>query len=67
MTKTEFDFDTWVDNLYCHVLDLVGVQLDDDDKEKYREDYNLGQNLADVAYEIALEYNPGLGDGEDGD
>lgn len=67
MTKTEFDFDEWVDNLYCHVLDLVGVQLDNDDREKYREDYDQGKNLADIAYEIAREYDPEFGYEEDGD
>ena len=66
-TKADFDFDTWVDHLYGHVLDLVGVQLDEDDKEKYREDYDLGLNLYDVAYEIALVYCPTLGDEEDDD
>ena len=54
MTKSEFDFDTWFDNLAMMVLDKAGVEFRD--QESVREDYEAGKNLADVADEIAAEY-----------
>ena len=54
MTKNEFDFETWFDNLSMMVLDLAGIKFDD--KDAVKEDYEQGRNLADVADEIAAEY-----------
>lgn len=55
MTKDDFDFDTWFDNLSSFVLDLTGIEFSD--RDSVREDYEQGRNLADVAGEIADEYN----------
>lgn len=54
MTKNEFDFETWFDNLSMMVLDISGVNFNDQDS--VRDDYDQGRNLADVADEIAAEY-----------
>ena len=54
MTKNEFDFDTWFDNLALMVLDKAGVEFRD--MESVRGDYEDGKNLADVAEQIAAEY-----------
>jgi len=55
MTKTDFDFETWFDNLSMMVLDKTGVEFRD--AESVRADYYAGKNLADVADEIAAEYS----------
>lgn len=55
MTKTDFDFDTWFDSLSMMVLAKTGVEFRDADS--VRSDYDAGKNLADVADEIAAEYN----------
>lgn len=55
MTKADFDFETWFDSLSMMVLDKTGVDFRD--AESVRADYDAGKNLADVADEIAAEYN----------
>lgn len=57
MTKNEFDFETWFDNLSMMVLDATGIEFRDE--ESVRDDYEKGRNLADVANEIAAEYADG--------
>lgn len=54
MTKADFDFETWFENLAMMVLDACGVDFLD--SESVRADYDSGKNLADVAEEIAAEY-----------
>lgn len=55
MTKAELDFETWFDNLVMMVLDETGCEFRD--AESVRADYDAGKNLADVAKDIAAEYN----------
>lgn len=55
MTKADFDFATWFDNLAVVVLDKSGVEFRDE--ESVRSDYESGRNMYDVADEIAAEYN----------
>ena len=54
MTKNEFDFETWFDQLAMHVLDRTGVEFRDE--ESVREDYEKGRDMFDVVDEIAAEY-----------
>ena len=54
MTKNEFDFETWFDSMAAMVLDQCGVEFRDE--ESVRMDYEEGRNCADVAEEIAAEY-----------
>ncbi len=55
MVKGEFDFETWFDSLAMMVLDKCGVEFHDE--ESVRDDYEAGKNCADVADEIAAEYD----------
>ena len=54
MTKNEFDFETWFDQLAMHVLERTGVEFRDADS--VREDYESGRDMFDVADEISAEY-----------
>lgn len=55
MTKSDFDFETWFDCLANMVLDKSGIEFRDMDS--VRDDYEAGRNCADVADEIAAEFN----------
>ncbi len=57
MTKDEFDFQTWFDNLAALVLDMTGVEFRDEDS--VRDGYETGKNMFDVADSIAAEYGEG--------
>jgi len=57
MTKDEFDFDTWFDNLCNLVQDKCGVEFSD--KDSVRGDYEAGKDCFDVADEIVAEYGEG--------
>ncbi|HHV48623.1 MAG TPA: hypothetical protein GXX56_06620 [Rhodocyclaceae bacterium] len=57
MVKGEFDFETWFDSLAAMVLDKRGVEFRDE--ESVRDDYEAGKNCADVADDIAAEYDDG--------
>ena len=46
---------TWFENLAMMILDESGCEFRD--AESVRADYDAGKNLADVAKEIAAEYN----------
>lgn len=55
MTKDELDFETWFENLAMMVLEETSSEFRD--TKSVRADYDAGKNLADVAKEIAAEYN----------
>jgi hypothetical protein len=55
MTKDDFDFDTWYDNVVSMVLDATGIQFRD--PSSVRSDYEDGKNCADVAQSIIAEYS----------
>jgi len=55
MIKGEFDFEAWFDSLAMMVMEKSGVDFRDEDS--VRDDYEAGRNCADVADEIAAEYN----------
>lgn len=57
MTKDEFSFDVWFENMTSMVLDKCGVVFRDEDAVRF--DYEEGKNCADVADEIAAEYSDG--------
>jgi hypothetical protein len=54
MTKHEFTFDVWFDNLELQVLDLTNIPFRDEDS--VRADYDAGRSFYDVAADIAAEY-----------
>lgn len=54
MTKDEFDFETWFENLALHVSDSTGVDFTD--MESVREDYENGRDMFNVVDEIVAEY-----------
>ena len=51
-TKTDFDFDTWFENLQIHLLDQG---IDFADMESVRQDYEDGKDFHDVYDEIVLD------------
>lgn len=53
--EAESGFETWFGNLIMLVLDKTGVDFRD--ANSVREDYEAGKGFADVAEEIAAEYN----------
>ena len=60
MTKTEFDFETWLSALQSNVLDRTGIFFKDEDSA--RVDYDQGRDVYKVIEEIVLEYDSGEDD-----
>jgi hypothetical protein len=54
MKKPEFDFDTWFGVLQANVLDRSEVNYQDEDS--VRDDYENGRDVYDVIDEIVAEY-----------
>jgi len=54
MTKDECNFDTWFTGLSMNIYEQCQVNFNDEDS--VREDYDAGRDLFDVADKISGEY-----------
>lgn len=56
MTKDDTDFETWVSCIQMQVLDATEIDLDDDDTEYLRTDYDNGRDMNDVIDELIDQF-----------